>query len=251
MLASKPVQTYASFDGAPIAYQVTGEGRPTLLLHGFLANGDLNYVQPGIAARIVEWGRQAIVPDLRGHGANAAIEAAEAYPADALAMDQIALLTHLGITDYDLFGYSLGARTAMRMLVRGARPKKAVLGGMGDSGIMQVAARMAFFADGIKNGDKAKNPQAGMYMQAALKERGLTAAAMLNVLAQQVDTTADELARIDVPMLIVSGEDDEDNGSAEKLAAFLPNARPKRVPGNHLTAVLAPELAEAIASFLN
>ena len=104
-------------------------------------------------------------------------------------------IRHLGIVDYDLVGYSLGARTAMRMLVRGARPKKVVLGGMGDSGIMNVAARRAYFADGIRNGDKAKNPQAGAYMQAALAERGLKAQAMLNVLGQQVDTTAARACR--------------------------------------------------------
>ncbi len=241
---------FASFDGAKIAFTVIGEGRPTLLLHGFMANADLNFIQPGIAERVALVGRQVILPDLRGHGASAAPEDAAAYPPDVLAMDQEALLRHLGLTSYDLVGYSLGARTAMRMLVRGARPKKAVLGGMGDSGIMNVAARRAYFADGILNGDKAKHPQAGAYIQAAIAERGLKVAAMLNVLGQQVDTTAAELAKIDVPMLIVSGEDDADNGSAEKLAELLPNAISKRVPGNHLTAVVAPELGRAIASFL-
>ena len=241
---------FASFDGAEIAFTVIGEGRPTLLLHGFLANADLNFVQPGIAERVAMANRQVILPDLRGHGASDAPEDASAYPADALAMDQEALLKHLAISDYDLVGYSLGARTAMRMLVRGARPRRVVLGGMGDSGIMQVAARRAYFADAIENGEAGKNPQAGKYIQAALAERGLKRAAMLNVLAQQVDTTAEELAKIDVPMLIVSGEDDADNGSAEKLATFVPGAISKRVPGNHLTAVMAPELGRAIASFL-
>ena len=241
---------FAGFDGAEIAFTTIGEGRPTLLLHGFLADADLNFIQPGIAARIAGLGRQVILPDLRGHGASAAPEDPAAYPPDALAMDQEALLRHLGITDYDLVGYSLGARTAMRMLVRGARPGKAVLGGMGDSGIMQVAARRAFFADGIVNGSKAKNPQAGSYIAASIAERGLKPAAMLNVLQQQVDTTSAELAAIDLPILIVSGADDADNGSAENLAALLPNAVAKRVPGNHLTAVIAPELAEAIRGFL-
>lgn len=241
---------FASFDGAGIAFTVIGEGRPTLLLHGFLASADLNFVQPGIAGRIAQDGRQVILPDLRGHGASDAPEDASAYPADALAMDQEALLKHLNLTDYDLVGYSLGARTATRMLVRGGRPGRCVLGGMGDSGIMDVAARRAFFADGIVNGANAKAAQAGAYIQAALKQRGLKPHAMLNVLAQQVDTRADELARIDVPVLIVSGADDADNGSAEKLAALLPDATAARVPGDHLTAVIAPELAETIAGFL-
>lgn len=244
------MRRFASFDGVEIAFTETGEGRPTLLLHGFLASGDLNFVQPGIAARIARDGRRVILPDLRGHGASAAPDDAAAFPEDALAMDQEALLRHLDIADYDLVGYSLGARTAMRMLVRGARPGKCVLGGMGDSGIMNVDMRRAYFADAISNGPKSANPQAAAYMQAAIAERGLKAGVMLNVLAQQVSTGAETLGRIATPILVVSGADDADNGSAEALAAALPNAVAERVPGNHLTAVLAPELAEAMARFL-
>lgn len=241
---------FASFDGREIAYRIIGDGRPALLLHGFLANADLNYVQPGIADKIAATGRMVIAPDLRGHGDSEAPIDPAAYPPDALAMDQESLLALLDIADYDLVGYSLGARTAMRMMVRGARPAKAVLGGMGDSGIMNVAARRAYFADSIVNGANAKNPLAGKFIQAAIRERGLAPQAMLRVLEQQVDTTAAELAAIDVPILVVSGREDEDNGSAEKLAAALPRGIAQRVPGNHLTAVVAPELAGAIAAFL-
>ena len=245
------MQIFSSFDGTQIAYRLFGEGRPTLLLHGFMASAELNWFQPGIAQKIAATGRLVIVPDLRGHGSSAAPVDPAAYPADALAMDQIALLTHLNIGDYDLVSYSLGARTAMRMMVRGARPAKAVLGGMGDSGIMEVKARRAFFEDSIRNGANARNPVAGKYIQASIAERGLDTQAMLNVLSQQVDTTRAELDVIDVPILVVSGSDDEDNGSAEKLAAALPHAIARRVPGNHLSAVVAPELAEAINGFLD
>ncbi len=244
------MRRFASFDGREIAFAVIGEGRPTLLLHGFMASADLNFVQPGIVARIAREGRQVILPDLRGHGASDAPEDAAAYPPDALAMDQEALLAHLNIADYDLVGYSLGARTSMRMLVRGARPGRCILGGMGDSGIMNVAARRAYFADGIVNGPRAKASQAGVFMQAAIAERGLKTAAMLNVLSQQVDTPQEIVARIDTPIMVVSGVDDADNGSAEALAAILPNAVAQRVPGNHLTAVIAPELAETMAAYL-
>jgi len=245
------MERFASFDGAPIAFRLMGEGRPVLLLHGFLADAELNWIQPGIAAKIAATGRQAILPDLRGHGASAAPTGAEAYPPDALAMDQEALIARLGLADYDLVGYSLGARTAMRMMVRGARPARAVLGGMGDSGIMNVAARRAFFADSIRNGARAARPEAGQYIQAAIAERGLSAEAMLNVLTQQVDTPRETLAGIDVPILVVSGTEDEDNGSAEGLAAALPRARALRVPGNHLTAIGEPALAAAIVAFLD
>ncbi len=114
------ITRFSSFDGQEIAYRVMGEGRPTLLLHGFLADSLSNWVQPGIAAALAGLGRQVILPDLRGHGASAAPTDLAFWPPDTLAMDQMALVAHLGLTDHDLVGYSLGARTAVRMMVRGA-----------------------------------------------------------------------------------------------------------------------------------
>jgi hypothetical protein len=80
---------------------------------------------------------------------------------------------------------------------------------------------------------------------------GLKPAAMLNVLHSQRVTTKAELKAIPTPALVVSGHDDADNGSAEELAALLGNAKALRVPGNHLTAVSAPELRSAIVDFLS
>ena len=48
---------------------------------------------------------------------------------DVLARDGLALIAHLGLTDYDLGGYSLGARTTVRMLV--ARRRAAPGGALG------------------------------------------------------------------------------------------------------------------------
>lgn len=155
------------------------------------------------------------------------------------------------MTDFDLVGYSLGARTAVRMLARGAHPHRCVLGGMGDSGIMDVPRRQAYFEGLIRDGANGKHKEAGAYVHGILKQRGLDSGAMVNVLRQQVSTTAGDLQRIKTPILVVSGVDDEDNGSAEGLAAALPHATAKRIPGNHLTAVAQPELAQEIVAFLN
>lgn len=80
-------RTLISFDGTEISYRIMGEGRPTLLLHGFLADAELNWIQPGIADAIAASGRQVIAPDLRGHGGSEAPVDPARYPPDALAMD--------------------------------------------------------------------------------------------------------------------------------------------------------------------
>ena len=66
-----------------------------------------------------------------------------------------------------------------------------------------------------------------------------------------VDTPAAELAAIDCPVLVVTGVDDDDNGSGEDLAAAIPDARFVAIPGNHMSAVTKPELGRAIADFLS
>src|SRR3546814_17293113 len=87
------------------------------------------------------------MPDLRGHGMSAKPHDAASYPKDVLADDGLALLRHLGLAEgeYDLGGYSLGARTTMRMLIRGARPRRAVLGGLGLQGLVDTGRRWAHF----------------------------------------------------------------------------------------------------------
>ena len=242
--------TFESFDGRAIAFHVLGEGRPTLMIHGFLADAALNWFNPGIAAGVAGLGRRVIAPDLRGHGASAAPTDLAAWPADALAMDQEALIRHLGLTDYDLVGYSLGARTCARLMVRGARPAKAVLGGMGDTGIMEAGDRAALFEDAIRNGEAAADPRFARAIQAMMRSRGLNPAAMLGVLASFAGTTEAQLAALPTPTLVVSGAADHDNGSAERLAALLPHGAAAIVRGDHMTAVTDPSLTAAIVDFL-
>jgi pimeloyl-ACP methyl ester carboxylesterase len=241
---------FQSFDGVSIGYRTLGEGWPTLLLHGFLASAEANWFLPGIAAAIAAAGRRVIAPDLRGHGRSDAPTDPAAWPRDVLAMDQEALVAHLHLKDYDLVGYSLGARTAVRMLARGARPRKLVLGGMGDSGLMAAGARAAMLEDAIRHGEAARDPRAGRRVQAMMAAGGLKPEAMLGVLASFVATPAEAIARIDVPTLVVAGARDDDNGSAEGLAALMPDARAARVPGDHLSAVMEPALAGEIVEFL-
>jgi pimeloyl-ACP methyl ester carboxylesterase len=64
-----------------------------------------------------------------------------------------------------------------------------------------------------------------------------------------VPTSEDALRRISVPTLVAIGDRDG-RSDADQLAALLPNARFVRVPGDHGSALTAPELASAFVDFL-
>jgi pimeloyl-ACP methyl ester carboxylesterase len=70
------------------------------------------------------------------------------------------------------------------------------------------------------------------------------------VLGTFVDTPLAELARITVPTLVLTGAQDGHNDTAEALANALGNGRYVMVPGNHGTAIAAPEFEAAVTDFL-
>jgi pimeloyl-ACP methyl ester carboxylesterase len=86
--------------------------------------------------------------------------------------------------------------------------------------------------------------------EAFLKTTGADPQAMLPLLDSFVDTSEAELRRIAMPVLVIAGDADEDNGSAAALADMLPDGRFVAVPGNHMSAVLRPELSQAMVDFL-
>jgi pimeloyl-ACP methyl ester carboxylesterase len=96
-------------NGIGIEYEVTGQGRPVVLLHGFPDSGRLwRHQVPALAAA----GFQVIVPDLRGYGRSDKPEAVEAYSLMMLAGDVIAVLADLGIARAHLVGHDWGAALA-------------------------------------------------------------------------------------------------------------------------------------------
>ncbi|MDB6087253.1 MAG: hydrolase [Gammaproteobacteria bacterium] len=245
-----PVHRFLGRDGARLVYREMGEGRPLILIHGFFSTAMVNWVRYGHAATIAARGYRVIMPDLRGHGDSAKSHDAESYPPDVLADDGFALVEQLALTDYDLGGYSLGARTTVRMLARGATPGRAVLAGMGFEGIVHTAGRGAHFRRILTNLGTFNPGSVEWMAEAFLKTVDGDPVALLHILDTFVDTPREALARIGMPTLVLVGAKDDDNGSAEELAAALPDGRYAVVPGNHMSAVTKPELGAAIAGFL-
>jgi pimeloyl-ACP methyl ester carboxylesterase len=245
-----PVQYFKGRDGAQLAYREMGEGRPVVLIHGFFSTAMVNWVRYGHAATIAGLGYRVVMPDLRGHGNSAKPHDASAYPRDVLADDGFALIEHLGLTDYDLGGYSLGGRTTVRMLARGARPGRAIVAGAGWDGIVNTAGRGAHFRHILTNLGTFERGSAEWMAEAFLKTVGGDPVALLQVLDTFVDTSRESLGRIETPTLVLMGSDDHDTGSGEDLAAALPHGQYAVMPGTHMSAVTKPDLGTAIAGFL-
>ena len=251
-MASSPIepQFFESFDGQKIAWREMGEGRPVILIHGFFSDAFTNWIRYGHAEKIAARGFRVIMPDLRAHGSSARPHDAASYPPDALAQDGLALIAHLGLTDYDLGGYSLGARTTVRMLVTGAAPRRVIVSGMGLDGLTGTARRGDHFRHILTNLGQHERGSPEWLAEAFLKTVKGDPIALLHILDTFVDTTEAQIASIRQPVLVLSGVEDRDNGSAEALAAALPDAILRTVPGGHMSAVLKPELGQEIADFL-
>jgi pimeloyl-ACP methyl ester carboxylesterase len=243
---------FAGGDGAELAYREAGTGRPLILLHGFMGDGS-HMLEHGPARAFPEQGYRVIVPDLRGHGDSAKPHDPAAYPPDVLADDGLALVEHLGLGngDYDLGGYSLGARIVVRMLVRDAKPGRAIVAGQGLAKVSGPQGGgpnrrvLSALADGVAiEPDSAVAPFADWISKVGADPR-----ALLYVLNSLVPTLEQELRQITVPTLVAIGDQDE-RSDADKLAALVPYARFVRVPGDHGSAFAAPELAATIAAFL-
>lgn len=221
-----------------------------VLLHGLFSNAATNWVRYGHAAAIAAKRRRVIMPDLRAHGDSDKPHDPAAYPPDVLARDGFALIEQLGLGDYDLGGYSLGARTVARMLAMGAAPGKVILSGMGLEGLVETSRRAGHFRRILTGLGSFERGSPEWLAEAFLKTTGGDPVALLGIIGTFVDTPSDLLQTIVQPTLVVAGADDQDNGSALALAAALPDARYVEVPGGHMSAVIKPELGVAIADFL-
>ncbi|TWH97475.1 alpha/beta fold hydrolase [Sphingobium wenxiniae] len=239
------------FDGLPIAVHVMGEGRDVVLIHGYFSNAYTNWIRYGHAAKLAEQGFRVIMPDLRGHGESGKPHDVAAYPPDALMRDGFALVERMGLTDYDLGGYSLGARTAVRMVVNGAAPRRLIVAGMGLAGLVDTHGKGGYYRNVLTNPGTFERGTSEWMTEAFLKTTKGDPVALLHILETFVDTAREEVAAIAQPAAVICGSEDQDNGIARDLADALADGRYIEIPGNHMNAVTRKELGQAMADFLS
>ncbi len=242
---------FASFDGTRLALHRVGEGRPLILLHGLFSSAQMNWIKWGHDQRIAELGYEVLMLDFRVHGDSDAPHDPAKYPENVLVRDVAALVEHLGIDDYDLGGFSLGARTSLHAVAHGVlEPARLIVGGMGTAGLGEWAKRSAHFKRVIDEFETIPRGDPAYFSMQFLKSQGVDRVAARLLLDTMPDLDLAELAKVVMPTLVVCGDEDRDNGSAEELAALLPNADFVQVPGTHMGSVTKPDLGIAMAEWL-
>jgi pimeloyl-ACP methyl ester carboxylesterase len=250
--ANSQVRYFPGRDGTELAWREVGDGRPLVMLHGLFGSGsELIGHRPIIA--LTELGYRVILPDLRSHGDSGGPHDPASYPLDVLADDGLALIDHLRLDDYDLAGYSMGGRLVLRLLARGARPARAVAAGQGldalDPGTSRTGGYRSILTAMAKGRELEPDSQEAA-LAAWITQSGVDPVAVLHVLDTFVATPQETLRQVPTPTLILVGDQDSRGATAGALAALFPNGQLTQVPGDHATALDAPEFTTALATFL-
>lgn len=230
-LASKyPIDSnyFSSFDGIKIYYETRGEGKPVLLLHGFIVNSS-SWKHAALYRDLLNSGYKVIVLDMRGNGKSDKPHDSLAYDNDAEAKDIMLLIDLLKINQYSVVGYSRGSIITARLLVFDKRIQDAVLGGMGTDFTNPQWPRRIMFYHALR-GDSV--PELKGMVENVQKQK-LDQVALAYLQRSQPSTSKKELSKISLPVLVISGIEDADNGSATELAKLLPNSTIATVPGDH------------------
>ena len=244
--------------GQRLHYEVVGEGKPVLFIHGFTNYG---MVWAGQLAALVYAGYQAIMPDLAGHGLSQHV--AEPVTIADLADDMVALLDALGVAQAVVCGLSLGGYITQQMLVDHPGRVSAAL--IADSRAETDEHTREVVAGWIEKFEGPGGPlarldaawpvlfndafRAGPAGQALLDAwRPVLAAIPGSSLANVARgmshfTLVDRLPAVRVPTLVVCGEHDRlmPSDASARLAALIPAARYEVIPGGgHICSVDSP-----------
>jgi pimeloyl-ACP methyl ester carboxylesterase len=193
------------------------------------------------------------MPDLRAHGLSGKPHDPANYPQMVLVRDLKELIAHLGLADFDLGGFSLGARTSIEAVIGGVRPRRAILSGTGLDVLTNWERRGNFYISAIDKFGSVSHKDPHWFAVQFMKTMKVDREAVRLLLGTMRDSE-DKNEMVDaftMPTLVVCGDQDDDNGSAVELAGILPNAHYAEIPGTHMSSVSRKELGEEIARFLS
>jgi pimeloyl-ACP methyl ester carboxylesterase len=221
---------YANVNGIKMYYEIHGEGKPLVLLHG---GGSTIQTTFGNVLPMFEKKYKVIAVELQAHGHTSDRNAPETFQQDA---DDVAvLLQQLGISKAFFFGFSNGGSTSLQIAIRHPEVvEKLVIA----SGAYQREGFIPGFFEGMQHASLANMPKP--LQDAFLKINPDTNALLTmhnkdrdRMIAFQ-DWSDDDLRSIKAPALIINGDKDVvTNEHVLKMSKLIPNAELMILPGVH------------------
>ena len=202
-----------------------------MLLHGFVGDINIDWVRSGILDRLLDEGYRVIAFDARGHGLSDKPHELSAYENEALTKDAEALLDQIGLDQYMLVGFSMGARTALHVAAIDPRIRAVVALGLGEHSMQPNARGMNTVPDALLTDDPDSIEHDSLrHFREMADAIHADREALAALMAAERTEVADLLDDVKVPILIVTGSDDVTAGAPGPLADRFANgkARPDR-----------------------
>lgn len=234
-------QGYVENEGARIWYASYGSGAPVLLLHGGLGNsGNWGYQVPAL----ISAGYQVVLIDSRGHGRST--RDAQPYSYELMASDASTVMKALHLAKASLVGWSDGACTA---LVFASKAPAQVAGVFFFGCNMDPSGTKEFVFTPVIGRCLSRHKQDYAALSTTPDQFDSFSEAVGLMQRTQPNFSAQDLAKISVPVTIVQSEQDEfiKREHAEYLAQSIPNAEFILLPGvSHFAPLQRPEQFNAV-----
>jgi len=248
-----------SSDGVTLAYddiQPPGWRNTIILIHGYSSNRNEGWRRTGWYQAFERRRIRCVALDQRGHGESEKLYDPAAYGREKMAGDVLALMDHLELEGADLFGFSMGTRTALQVaLTAPDRVYNLILGGVGGNLLRPAPAQSGMtMAEAMLTDDvDAIRPEMLQSFRHFADEQGEDRRALAAFFHTESPRLApDDLASLTMPVLVVAGVFDELAGDPQGLAQAFPDGRAVALPGlDHFSAIPHAATKATVFDFLD
>jgi pimeloyl-ACP methyl ester carboxylesterase len=229
--------------GVRLSYDVVGEGRPLVLLHGWCCDRSW-WTEPEYVDDLSRDHRLVNV-DIRGHGASDKPHEAAAYSKDALTADVFAVADAEGMDRFAMWGQSYGGFIAwMTAAAAPERVSAIVASGMWDPRpLPQSPTETDEWNEALRRGgtsalvDRFKmdlgetfEREFPPWAQAVTLRADPEALLAARAVRWTHGITDEGLGSFPVPALLIAGELEDADDDAARMAAIIPNGESLRLP---------------------
>ncbi len=246
-------------DGSRIAYQLRGTGAHTLIfIHAWGASG--SYFDEAIDNLDLSSAR-AITVDLRGHGDSDKPDVELTW--DLLAGDVFAVADDAGLRAFIAVGHSLGGKLSQYLpLVEPERIQALVLVASPSAGTLDTPDFVRAWVELAGDGEALVEDSIKRFLRAPVPDGVLQRAARnaakipriyLERTLELVETTSftERLGAVDIPVLVVSTDDDPVHTTEQDILALFPRAQVETMTSGVEIPMEQPvEFARVIEKFL-